>query len=89
MTGRSVVHHSVKAPDGTQKLLLQLNEGRVVETVGIPVTEEGGKQRLTVCVSSQVCQGRGEQLHGVLDVGSVWVVSWGVREGFVRPRSRQ
>jgi 23S rRNA (adenine2503-C2)-methyltransferase len=49
-----VVHHSVKAPDGTQKLLLQLSEGRVVETVGIPVTDERGKQRLTVCVSSQV-----------------------------------
>lgn len=49
-----MVHHSVNAPDGTQKLLLQLQEGRVVETVGIPVTEEGGKQRLTVCVSSQV-----------------------------------
>lgn len=54
VTGRSVVHHAVKSPDGTQKLLLQLQEGRVVETVGIPVTEEGGKQRLTVCVSSQV-----------------------------------
>jgi hemolysin activation/secretion protein len=54
VTGRSAVHHSVKAPDGTQKLLLQLQEGRVVETVGIPVTDQDGKQRLTVCVSSQV-----------------------------------
>lgn len=52
-TGRSVIHHKVGAPDGTVKLLLQLEEGRVIETVGIPVLEEG-KQRLTVCVSSQV-----------------------------------
>jgi hypothetical protein len=58
VTGRSAVHHSVKAPDGTQKLLLQLQEGRVVETVGIPVTDQDGKQRLTVCVSSQVCKFR-------------------------------
>lgn len=59
-----MVHHSVKAVDGTQKLLLQLAEGRVVETVGIPVTDEGGKQRLTVCVSSQV--------RGL--VGGFWLV---------------
>jgi hypothetical protein len=66
VSGRSVVHHSIKAPDGTQKLLLQLNEGRVIETVGIPVTEEGGKQRLTVCVSSQVgCGGLGVRGGGV------------------------
>jgi len=36
-TGRSIVHHSVAAPDGTRKFLLQLHDGRVVETVGIPV----------------------------------------------------
>lgn len=59
-----MVHHSVKAPDGTQKLLLQLSEGRVVETVGIPVTDERGKQRLTVCVSSQVGVAQG--------LGCVW-----------------
>jgi 23S rRNA (adenine2503-C2)-methyltransferase len=52
-TGRSVVHHTLQAPDGTSKLLLQLAEGRLVEAVGIPA-QEGGKQRLTVCVSSQV-----------------------------------
>lgn len=54
VTGRSVVHHTVKAPDGTQKFLLQLQDGHVVETVGIPVTDTNGKKRLTVCVSSQV-----------------------------------
>jgi 23S rRNA (adenine2503-C2)-methyltransferase len=53
-TGRSVVHHTVQAPDGTSKLLLQLSEGRLIEAVGIPAQEKGGKQRLTVCVSSQV-----------------------------------
>jgi len=32
-TGRSVLHHSVSAADGTRKFLLQLSDGRVVETV--------------------------------------------------------
>ncbi|KAI8465112.1 MAG: hypothetical protein J3K34DRAFT_438190 [Monoraphidium minutum] len=53
-TGRSVVHHSVASPCGTRKLLLQLAEGRLVETVGIPVEARDGARRLTVCVSSQV-----------------------------------
>ncbi|GFR39696.1 hypothetical protein Agub_g175, partial [Astrephomene gubernaculifera] len=48
-TGRSLLHHSAGDPDGTRKFLLQLHDGRIVETVGIPA--EG---RLTVCVSSQV-----------------------------------
>ncbi|KAG2424515.1 hypothetical protein HXX76_014396 [Chlamydomonas incerta] len=48
-TGRSLIHHSVGDADGTRKFLLQLDDGRIVETVGIP-TED----RLTVCVSSQV-----------------------------------
>ena len=58
-TGRSVVHGSAGSPDGTQKLLLQLAEGRVVETVGIPATDISGKNRLTVCVSSQVSSSAG------------------------------
>lgn len=44
-TGRSVLHHAVTAPDGTKKFLLQLFDGRVVETVGIPV-DDAGVQRL-------------------------------------------
>ncbi|KAG2482550.1 hypothetical protein HYH03_018509 [Edaphochlamys debaryana] len=48
-TGRSLMHHSVGDEDGTRKFLLQLQDGRIVETVGIPA--EG---RFTVCVSSQV-----------------------------------
>ncbi|KAF6251294.1 hypothetical protein COO60DRAFT_1645229 [Scenedesmus sp. NREL 46B-D3] len=52
-TGRSVVHHTVQAPDGTSKLLLQLAEGRLIEAVGIPAPA-GSRERLTVCVSSQV-----------------------------------
>ena len=51
--GRSVVHHVAAAADGTAKLLLRLADDRVVETVGIPATENG-KHRLTACVSSQV-----------------------------------
>ncbi|OLP19480.1 23S rRNA (adenine(2503)-C(2))-methyltransferase [Leptolyngbya sp. 'hensonii'] len=47
--GRSLVHHRSAAPDGTVKYLLELADGCIVETVGIP----SGK-RLTVCVSSQV-----------------------------------
>ncbi|GBF88492.1 hypothetical protein Rsub_01205 [Raphidocelis subcapitata] len=53
-TGRSVVHHSVTSPCGTTKLLLQLEEGRLIEAVGIPTADKDGPGRLTVCVSSQV-----------------------------------
>ncbi|KAK9803300.1 hypothetical protein WJX72_009998 [[Myrmecia] bisecta] len=52
-SGRSVLHHTVTARDGTRKFLLQLHDGRVVETVGIPV-DDADHARLTVCVSSQV-----------------------------------
>jgi len=51
--GRSTVHHVAQAADGTAKLLLRLGDDRVVEAVGIPA-DEGGKNRLTACVSSQV-----------------------------------
>ena len=51
--GRSSVHTLAAAADGTAKLLLRLGDDRVVETVGIPATE-GGKNRLTACISSQV-----------------------------------
>lgn len=52
-SGRSILHHSVGAADGTRKFLLQLYDGRIVEAVGIPADEDHGA-RLTVCVSSQV-----------------------------------
>ncbi|MGG6266856.1 23S rRNA (adenine(2503)-C(2))-methyltransferase RlmN [Leptolyngbya sp. AN03gr2] len=47
--GRSEIHHQAKSIDGTVKFLLRLNDGQIVETVGIPTDK-----RLTVCVSSQV-----------------------------------
>lgn len=47
--GRSTLHHRAQAQDGTVKYLLQLEDGQIVETVGIP-----SEKRLTVCVSSQV-----------------------------------
>lgn len=47
--GRSSIYHRVAAPDGTIKYLLQLTDGQIIETVGIP-----SHKRLTVCVSSQV-----------------------------------
>jgi hypothetical protein len=65
VTGRSAVHHHVVAGDGVQKLLLQLAEGHVVETVGIPAKDDGGRQRLTVCVSSQVRGGGGRSRGGM------------------------
>lgn len=49
VVGRSPIHYRSDAPDGTIKLLLQLSDGNIVETVGIPTDK-----RLTVCVSSQV-----------------------------------
>ncbi len=50
--GRSTIHHRVAATDGAVKYLLQLADGEIVETVGIP--SRGRTPRLTVCVSSQV-----------------------------------
>lgn len=47
--GRSQLHYRSIAPDSTRKYLLQLGDGLMVETVGIPTAK-----RLTVCVSSQV-----------------------------------
>lgn len=47
--GRSQIYQRSQAPDATVKYLLQLADGQIIETVGIPTT-----QRLTVCVSSQV-----------------------------------
>ena len=47
--GRSRLVQQVQAGDGATKLLLELEDGHTIETVGIPTAE-----RLTVCVSSQV-----------------------------------
>jgi 23S rRNA (adenine2503-C2)-methyltransferase len=47
--GRSLVQQRLAAPDGTVKYLLRLEDGAIVETVGIPTAK-----RLTVCVSTQV-----------------------------------
>ena len=68
--GRSILHYRSEAPDGTVKYLLRLADGHIIETVGIPTFARGGddstqnlkskiqnpksKERLTVCVSSQV-----------------------------------
>ncbi len=47
--GRSHIHYRSVAPDRTRKYLLKLEDGLIIETVGIPTAK-----RLTVCVSSQV-----------------------------------
>lgn len=47
--GRSTIDHRSVARDGTTKYLLRLDDGEIIETVGIPTAN-----RLTVCVSSQV-----------------------------------
>ncbi|KAI4372983.1 hypothetical protein MLD38_011158 [Melastoma candidum] len=52
--GRSTIYRTVTAADGTIKLLIQLEDNRLIETVGIPVQAEKGSMRLTACVSSQV-----------------------------------
>jgi adenine C2-methylase RlmN of 23S rRNA A2503 and tRNA A37 len=52
--GRAPIHHVATSSDGTAKILLQLVDDRLVETVGIPVEETPGANRLTACVSSQV-----------------------------------
>ncbi len=41
--------------DGTRKYIMELHDGYLVETVGMPVyRKDGSLERLTVCVSSQV-----------------------------------
>ncbi|KAF8402920.1 hypothetical protein HHK36_011012 [Tetracentron sinense] len=52
--GRSPIHRAVTAADGTIKILIKLEDNRLVETVGIPVEDDKGSYRLTACVSSQV-----------------------------------
>ncbi|MGB3300877.1 MAG: 23S rRNA (adenine(2503)-C(2))-methyltransferase RlmN [Phormidesmis sp.] len=47
--GRSHLHYRSESPDGTIKYLLKLNDGHIIEAVGIP-----SPKRLTVCVSSQI-----------------------------------
>ncbi len=47
--GRSNLHYRSVASDGTVKYLLQLADGQIIETVGIPTDK-----RLTVCISTQV-----------------------------------
>ncbi|ESA32663.1 23s rrna m a-2503 methyltransferase [Leptolyngbya sp. Heron Island J] len=47
--GRSVIHYRSVAADETVKFLLRLDDGQIIETVGMPT-----EKRLTVCVSSQV-----------------------------------
>jgi 23S rRNA (adenine2503-C2)-methyltransferase len=47
--GRSTIHDRAVSNDGTIKYLLQLQDGQIIEAVGIPSSD-----RLTVCVSSQV-----------------------------------
>lgn len=49
--GRSTLHYRSVANDHAVKYLLKLNDGEIVETVGIPSENE---KRLTVCVSTQV-----------------------------------
>lgn len=47
--GRSDIHYRSVASDQTVKFLLRLDDGHIIETVGMPTDK-----RLTVCVSSQV-----------------------------------
>jgi 23S rRNA (adenine2503-C2)-methyltransferase len=49
LIGRSELALKKVAPDETEKYLLRLEDGAIIETVGIPTSD-----RLTVCVSTQV-----------------------------------
>ncbi|KAM1403782.1 hypothetical protein ACFX2I_012341 [Malus domestica] len=52
--GRSPIYQSVTVADGTVKVLIKLEDNRLIETVGIPVKDEKGVMHLTACISSQV-----------------------------------
>jgi 23S rRNA (adenine2503-C2)-methyltransferase len=49
LIGRSTIVHKTTADDGTAKYLLELGDGKTIETVAIPTHD-----RLTVCISTQV-----------------------------------
>lgn len=51
IVGRNIQYNKEVSQDLTQKILVQLHDGKVVETVGIPATING-KKELTACVSS-------------------------------------
>ncbi|KAL6745537.1 hypothetical protein V8C86DRAFT_1722719 [Haematococcus lacustris] len=67
-TGRSILHHSVVAADGTRKFLLQLADGRLVEAVGIvsaapePPPEPGPVWRKAGRQGEEQGQSRGRRL---------------------------
>ncbi|KAM1114793.1 hypothetical protein PS1_005460 [Malus domestica] len=50
--GRSPIYQSVTTADGTVKVLIKLEDNRLIETVGIQVKDEKGVIRLTACISS-------------------------------------
>ncbi len=54
--GRSRIAYRAPSADGTVKFLLEMNDGQIIEAVGIPAYKNGRQtlDRLTVCVSSQV-----------------------------------
>ncbi len=50
-----VIAHTSLSKDGSRKYLIRLNDGNLVETVGLPrFNPDGSLGRLSVCVSSQV-----------------------------------
>ena len=50
--GMPAVARQYDSADGTRRYLLRLDDGRTVETVWMPA--EGGSDRATICISSQV-----------------------------------
>jgi 23S rRNA (adenine2503-C2)-methyltransferase len=40
--GRSTIHHQSVTPDGTRKYLLKLQDGQIIEAVGIPTSSQVG-----------------------------------------------
>lgn len=53
--GNSSIVNTAHSSDGTRKYVTELNDGLLVESVGMPVfNNEGDIERLTVCISSQV-----------------------------------
>lgn len=53
------------------QLLIQLEDNRLIETVGIPVEDERGSMRLTACVSSQVVLS-----HNFLAYENFYIEAW-------------
>ncbi|KAL6131473.1 hypothetical protein ACLB2K_069848 [Fragaria x ananassa] len=67
--GRSPIYNTVTAADGTVKLLIKLEDNRLIETVGIPVQDEKGRMpaALLFCATGKGGFSRNLKRHEIVE----------------------